>query len=96
MILGTAVVASSFIGLFSNFKLYNGYQELQCSGIIGVDDALYGGSYDGNSYFAGISTINAQLKTLNSGNINYILGNLTNVSSAGNSTSSTLNLMNSA
>lgn len=97
MLLGATVVATCFVGLFSEFKLYDGYQQTSCSGIIGVDDSLYGASSsDGKSYFAGVSTINEQLQSLTSGNLNYILNNLTAVSSAGSSTSSALNLMNSA
>jgi hypothetical protein len=97
MLLAIAVIATCFVGLFTQFKLHNGYQQISCSGVIGVDDALYGAaSCDGASFFSGISTVNAQLQTLTSGNLNYILGNLTALSSAGNATSQALNLLNGA
>lgn len=91
------MIASCFAGLFSDYKLYEGYQQLSCSGIIGVDDALYGAqSYSGDSYFAGIKTVNTQLQSLVGANMNYILGNLTALSSTGNYTSQTLSSMSSA
>jgi hypothetical protein len=97
MAVGGVVIGSCFTGLFSNYKISNGYQQLSCSGIIAMDDALNGAqSYNGSNYFAGIATINTQLQTLTSGNFNYILGNLTSLSSTGNYTSKTLNLMNGA
>lgn len=97
VILGGLVVASSFAGLFSDYRLYDGYQQLSCSGIIGVDDALYGAqSYSGDSFFAGIKTINTQLQSLIGANLNAIYGNLTAVSSTGNYTSQTLSAMSSS
>lgn len=97
VILGGVVIASCFAGLFSDYRLYEGYQQLSCSGIIGVDDALYGAqSYKGDSYFAGIKTVNTQLQSLIGANMAYIYGNLTDVSSTGNFTSQTLSAMSSA
>lgn len=43
-----------------------------------------------------MSTINTQLQTLTTGNLNYILNNLTDLSSAGTTTSNALNLLNAA
>lgn len=96
MALGTGIIASCIIGMTSNFKVYYGYQYLSCAAVVSVDDSLYGAyTQAGTGYFAGVSTINAQLQSLNT-NLNLILGNLSTISSSGNETGSALNSMNTA
>lgn len=80
-ILGLTAIACCVAGLLSDFKLTRGFDEIACSGVLVMDDALYGNvNQDESKYFAGVSTITAQLKVLKQ-NLNIIYGNLSNVGS---------------
>lgn len=96
ILLAGAVIGASFAGIFSDYRALKGYNHVSCSGIIWLDDALYGAaSVSGSNFFSGTQTITTQLQSLNS-NIDALTGNLTSVSSAGNNTSQALTLMGTA
>jgi hypothetical protein len=81
LLLGLTVIACCVAGLLSDFKLARGFDEIACSGVLVMDNALNGNvNQDESKYFAGVSTITAQLKVLKQ-NLNIIYGNLSSVGS---------------
>jgi hypothetical protein len=76
----------------SNFKLYQGYQELSCGSVVVFDGLANGNLKDDNSsFFAGVKTIAYELKLFEE-RLNQVYKNLSKISSNSSEINSTLNL----
>lgn len=75
------MIACCSVGMLSGYSIYQGYQEISCSGTIVFDDAINGNiNAAKSSFFAGSSMIASELTKFNN-NSGKIFTSLSKLSS---------------